>query len=157
MALVPYERVTLAEFRRVKQARPGTLAFSKEITHRVEDHQGFDPNPALNGIFNHRMARGSLVTPSVHSGGRAKDLGIRLTPEGVQLGNFLTFALIAKAPLLGIQRIIWNGHIYEPGRSPRPTKRTGNPTLDHKNHLHIEFTNHAADNMNAAWVRGVLG
>lgn len=157
MALVPYERVTLAEYRRVKSARPGTLALSKELTHRVSDHPGFDPNPALNGIFNHRMARGSVTTPSLHSGGRAKDLGIRLNRDGQQLGNFLTFALIAKAPLLGIQRIIWNGNVYEPGKSPRPTRRTGNPTLDHQNHLHIELTNHAADHMNDAWVRGVLG
>lgn len=157
MALVPYERVTLSEFRRVRAARPGTVALAKELRHRVEGNPGFDKNPALNGLFNHRMARGSLVTPSLHSGGRALDLGIRLSPQGVQLGNFLTFALMAKAVPLGIQRIIWREHVYEAGKSPRKLRHKSDPTLNHDNHLHIELTNHAADKMNDAWVRGVLG
>ncbi len=157
MALVPYERVTLREYATVKGCRPGTAALHRELKARVAANPGFDPNPALNGCFNHRMARGSVVTPSLHSGGRAIDLGIRLNPAGIQLGNFLTFALIAKAPLLGIQRIIWRGHIYTPGESPRAVRRKGNATLDHDNHLHIELINHTADHMNDQWVRGVLG
>jgi hypothetical protein len=62
-----------------------------------------------------------------------------------------------KATALGIQMIIWHGKAYYPdGRVKNLTRKT-DKTLDHRDHLHIEMTPHAADNVTLEWVNGVLG
>jgi N-acetyl-beta-hexosaminidase len=149
-----YFPVNTVEAMRTKGPRPGAVALLAVLRERAGDHAGRDK--AVDGIYNKRRIRGGLGW-SVHAGGRAIDLGVKDTPLGKQLGDFLTVVLMQKATALGIQMIIWHGKAYYPdGRVKNLTRKT-DKTLDHRDHLHIEMTPHAADNVTLEWVNGVLG
>ena len=149
-----YFPVNTAEVLRTKGPRPGAVALLAVLRERAGTHPGRDK--AVDGIYNRRRVRGGLGW-SVHAGGRAVDFGVTDTPVGKQLGDFLTVALMQKAKALGIQLIIWHGKAYYPDGRVKNMSRKKDKAADHRDHLHIELTPHAADNVTRNWVEGVLG
>lgn len=96
------------------------------------------------GIYNYRRVRGSAA-PSVHGEGRAGDAGYplvnrRANPKGWALHG----ALLPNVRALGIQLIIWDRRIWS-AKAPLGAPYQG--TVPHLDHLHIEFTWHAARNL----------
>jgi hypothetical protein len=149
-----YFPVTTVEALKTKGPRSGAVALLAVLRERIGDNPGRDKN--VDGIYNRRRIRGG-VGWSVHAGGRAIDLGVKDTPLGKQLGDFMTVALMQKATLLGIQMIIWHGKAYYPDGRVKNLTRKADKSADHRDHLHIELTPHAADNVTREWVNGVLG
>lgn len=150
MATVAYYPVTGSEVRAHSGPRPGAVALLRYLREVSANNPG--RLPATDGIYNKRRIRGSLSWSS-HASGRGLDFGVNAnTAEGLALGNFLLFCLMLDAVPLGIQYVIWNGHSYRPGEAPRVYKGVS----PHKDHLHIELTPHAADNVTYEWVKGVI-
>ena len=152
-----YERATLPEVVATKGVRPGAKALLDVLKTRTGTHPGRDTK--VDGIFNKRPVRGSTTVWSTHAVSRGIDLGMKVTPEGQQLGNFLLVVLLSKAEALGIQQIIWNDGkfdvVYRPGGYVKRSSKQ-----NHKNHLHIEIVRHMADtqyDLAVKWINGVLG
>lgn len=102
------------------------------------------------GIYNCRgTGSGSR---SVHGEGRAIDVGFRgvANPAGTRLLN----TLLPHVGALGIQLIIWNRRMYS-ARYPGGTRYTG--VSPHTDHLHIEITWNAANNLTRDRIRQVIG
>lgn len=98
------------------------------------------------GIFNCR--RTALGNRSAHGEGRALDIGC-----SVQVGERIVARLLKAGPhRLGISVMIHNRRIYS-ARSPQGRAYNGVP---HRDHVHIELTRRAADNLSLARARRVL-
>ena len=106
------------------------------------------------GIENCRTIAGS-GNRSLHGEGRAIDVGF--SGSGNPNGTALLQVLLRHRVALGIQLIIWNRRIYS-ARHPNgaPYSRTGNATIEHRDHLHIELTWHAARTLTLGRVRQIV-
>jgi peptidoglycan hydrolase-like protein with peptidoglycan-binding domain len=105
-----------------------------------------------DGIYNCRDQRGSLL-PSLHSEGRAADLGVPATNEAwaQQLAN----KLVAHSKELGIQCVIYNRRIWS-GAHPNDGWRYYGGVDPHTSHLHVELSRAAAAKLTTAKIRSVL-
>lgn len=104
------------------------------------------------GIYNVRTVRGGS-TKSLHSEGRAVDLGIN--PHGAAYGTGLAETLRAVSGELGIQLIIWNRRIWS-GAYPDAGWRPYSGTNAHRDHLHVELTRQAAAQLTPQRIQAVL-
>lgn len=111
-------------------AQPGAAALLAALLARWSSAGAYS-----SGIYNCRDVRGGS-TPSVHSEGRAIDLGIR----DKAVGDRIAAQLLAAAPSIGLQQIIWNRRSIRPGS----TWRSYNGVNPHTDHLHIELNWHGA-------------
>jgi len=152
--VMAYFPVTTSEVLKTKGPRGGAVALLAVLRERSGSHLGRDK--AVDGIYNRRRVRGGLGW-SVHAGGRAIDLGVTDTLEGKQLGDFWVTVLMSKARQLGIQMILWHGKAYYPDGRVKNMSRKKDKTLDHRDHLHIEMTPHAADHVTRDWVNAIFG
>lgn len=101
------------------------------------------------GIYNCRDVRGGATT-SLHGEGRALDVGHAVgDPDADELRK----RLLRRVGRLGIQAIIHERVIYS-AKSPEGRPYTG--VAPHYDHLHIELTEEAAQNLTYATVRAVL-
>ena len=101
------------------------------------------------GIYNCRTVRGGSDT-SMHAEGRALDVGFPIgDPDGDQLRN----RLLSRVGRLGIQAIIYERRIYSK-LSPEGRPYTG--VAPHFDHLHIELTREAGQNLTYATVKAVM-
>lgn len=123
---------------------PGALAFTRWFVEEYGDQGGFNL-----GIYNCRTVRGGATT-SMHGEGRALDAGF---PVGDPDGNELLSRLLRVPGRLGIQCIIYERRIYS-ALSPEGRPYTG--LVPHLDHLHIEFTHEAAENLTYETVKTVL-
>lgn len=99
------------------------------------------PHVWSKGIYVCRNIRGSATSKSVHSEGRAVDIGVNEdTNEGLRIGDDIAAWLTGHAPTIGVQYLIWNGRSWRPDRGWRPYRGTSN----HRDHLHVELTREAA-------------
>jgi hypothetical protein len=86
------------------------------------------------GCFNRRRAR-SAATWSLHAEGRALDVGVG--PDVDDVGWTLACDLTARHVVLGVQRVMWSGHIWSIEEADR--WRRLHPTTDqHLDHIHLE-------------------
>lgn len=125
-------------------ATPGAQALMRWI---IEE---YGSKGAMNwGIYNCRTVRGGATT-SLHGEGRALDVGFPLgDPDGDALRNRLL-----KVPgRLGIQAIIYERKIYS---RLSPEGRYYDGVAPHYDHLHIELTREAGQNLSYATVKEVL-
>jgi hypothetical protein len=102
----PYQPVSKAEWNNVHGPRPGTVVLQDVILRHAATAWG--PGSAWSdGIYNHRMVRGSRTTYSLHSAGRACDIGLPQNATGKQHGDELFLRLINAADACGIVEVIW--------------------------------------------------
>jgi hypothetical protein len=129
-------------------ARPGARALMAYVL------QAF-PRATNLGIYNCRNARGT-TTFSPHAEGRAIDVGFPLTSNGrgSSHGYALVNALLKAGPSrLGIQAIIYDRKIWS-AKTPGGRPYTG--VHPHYDHVHVEMTRKAANEVTLATVRAVL-
>lgn len=107
------------------------------------------------GIYNCRSVRGSSTT-SLHGEGRALDWGVPVGAggTGTTTGHELVDLLGSNADTLGLQAIIYDRTIWS-ARSPAGRPYAG--VSPHYDHLHIELTWEAADNLTLSTLVAVLG
>lgn len=86
------------------------------------------------GIFNYRPVRGGSGL-SLHSAGRALDVGVPNNPRGKALGDELFLRTISAGQYLGICEIIWWDKRVD-NRGIKPYRGADN----HHTHLHIGLT-----------------
>lgn len=92
------------------------------------------------GIYNYRRVRGGSSL-SIHSEGRAIDLGVQVNDEGKRLGDSVFRLIAPNAIELGIQAIAWYERWWS---ASSPDSRGHN---NHFDHLHIELTRNAGANL----------
>ena len=125
-------------------ATPGAQALMRWII------EGYGRLGAQNwGIYNCRDVVGGATT-SLHGEGRALDVGFAV---GDPDGDRLLARLLKAVGRLGIQAIIYERKIYS-AQSPKGRPYTGQ--APHWDHLHIELTREAAQDLTFATVRAVL-
>lgn len=107
------------------------------------------------GIYNCREVRGSS-SRSIHSEGRAVDLGLPVGPDGkgIPLGHAIVSQLGAVGDAIGVQSVIYDRRIWS-ARSPEGRPYGG--VHPHRDHLHIELTRRAGTRMTLATFRHHLG
>lgn len=83
---------------------------------------------------------------SVHGLGRALDIMIDgTTPKGLEVGDRIRNYMINNSTQLGIQRVIWNRHIWS---ADQDGWRTYTGPVPHTDHLHVEINIKASQNQN---------
>lgn len=105
------------------------------------------------GIYNCRPVRGSSSL-SMHSCGRAADLGVPVTDEGHRVAYEFLDLIGPHLQRLGIQLAIFNRE-YGSAKNPWPTYYGG--THPHRDHIHMEQTPKSARLLTLATLRDVLG
>jgi hypothetical protein len=87
------------------------------------------------GCFNRRRIAGSSAY-SLHAEGRAIDIGVPAQKNGD--GWKLSCELIEHRVVYGVQRVIWDGHIWsvQQMRGWLPLKQS--TANQHRDHIHIE-------------------
>lgn len=81
---------------------------------------------------------------SVHGVGRALDIMVdSTTPNGLATGDRIRNFMINNAKVLGVQRVIWNHHIWSADQDGWRDYSGPNP---HTDHLHVEINEAAAKN-----------
>jgi len=89
------------------------------------------------GIYNRRNIAGTQ-TPSLHSEGRALDIGLNIhnqTEKAIGDGLFQIFVDLAAR--LQLQEVIWNRQIWSTGSPAVHPYAGANP---HTDHVHVGFT-----------------
>lgn len=138
-----YTPVTRAEYSAHRgQARPGMVALYNTIIFCMGGAM------AGMGIVSDRRQRGGLSL-SLHSVGRAGDEGPRVVMVGAragrsarQNGDELFVRLIAAAPAIGLDEVIWYGKRWTPEKGVRNYYGVNR----HKDHVHIGLDPAMADN-----------
>lgn len=132
----------------LNQAQPGARALMAWWLSR------FGTNGAVNsGILNCRPVVGG-TRPSLHSEGRAADLGVR--PHDAAYGHEAASLLHAHSGELGIQCIIWSERIWS-GSKPHAGFRVYSGKNAHLDHLHVELSWPAARTLTQVRIAEVLG
>lgn len=103
------------------------------------------------GIYVCRDIPGSSE-PSLHSDGRADDLGV---PVGAPWAQGLADALVAHSGELGIQCVIYNRHIWS-GSYWDQGWRPYNGTSAHTEHLHVELSINASRVLTVPFINLVM-
>lgn len=88
--------------------------------------------------------------PSTHREGRALDIGANAGDTVTRaLVDKICAVLVANAPTLGVQQIIWNKRIWRCNGSWQPYDCAAGC---HEDHFHVELTRTMAENLSAAEV-----
>lgn len=124
--------------------QPGVMAFAAWCAEEYGDKGYYNL-----GIYNCRTVRGGRTT-SMHGEGRALDAGF---PVGDPDGDDLLKRIIRRPGRLGVQAVIYERRIYS---ALSPAGRYYGGVAPHYDHLHIEFTWEAAQNLTLATVRRVM-
>lgn len=128
--------------------RPGARAL---MAHWLESY----PDTATSlGIYNCRDVRGGS-SRSIHSCGRADDLGVPVTDAGHAVMYDYLGKLAPHAKRLGLCLVIFDRTIWSAVRAPSGERYDG--AHPHDNHAHVELTETAADRLTLATLRAVVG
>lgn len=104
------------------------------------------------GIYVCKNIAGSSVV-SVHADGRADDFGC---PAGAAWAQKLADSLVGNSAELGIQCVIYNGHIWS-GAYPDSGWRTYRGKDKHTTHIHVELSTEAASSLTVDRCVSILG
>lgn len=136
-----YTPVTTAEYRQHRgRTRPGVVAAHDTILFMMGG------SVTSGGMVNDRNVRGGSAK-SLHSVGRAADWmvragsGARAGMTARQVGDELFVRLIAAAPAIGLDEVIWNRKRWSPDKGLRSYHGV-NP---HTDHVHAGFDPAFAD------------
>lgn len=137
-----YTPVTPAEYRRYRgHTRPGVVAFHATVIFCLGG------SVRSGGMVNDRRQRGGSAL-SQHAVGRAADFmvqpgtGPRAGRTAKQVGDELFVRLIAAAPAIGLDEVIWWRQRWTPERGVRPYLGIA----AHKDHVHATLDPAMADN-----------
>lgn len=135
-----------------KGPQPGALALMDWVLGQYEDRGAFNL-----GIYNCRPVRGG-DTWSLHSEGRALDIGLPMAPDGsgTTLGHRLVDRMREAGEPLGIQCMIYDRRIWS-AKSPDRNGRDYTGVSPHYNHIHLELGWHAARHLDRDKIVRVLG
>jgi len=112
--------------------QPGTRALLFAVRAAWPELAGF---PSAYGCWNPRRIKGSSSW-SLHAEGRAIDVHVPANMKN--LGWELGCELSNRRQVYGVQRVIWDGHIWSI-EQPRGWRELLASTKDkHRDHLHIE-------------------
>lgn len=110
----------------------GTKALQRAIMAVYPELAG---GATIYGCFNRRMAR-SARSWSLHAEGRALDVGVPTAAK--ELGWALSCELSIHRTIYGVQRVIWDGHIWSI-EQVKGWRLLDKRTKDqHHDHTHIE-------------------
>ena len=148
--------VTPAEYRAHRgQLRPGTKTLSDVVRFLMGG------SVTDGGIVNDRNVRGGS-SKSLHAVGRAADFMVhtgqgpgRQGKSAKEIGDELFVRLIAAAPAIGAEEIIWWRQIWSPSKGLRAY--TG--LASHKDHVHVGISQAVADNRSPdlpKWFAGAI-
>lgn len=129
-----------------KGPRPGASLLMKVVLE-------YFPGTTNLGIYNYRQIVGGSGL-SVHSEGRALDIGVAVTDEGKALGDRVFRVLAPAAWSLGIQRIVWYRRIWQ---ASAPSGKSYGGSHPHTDHLHVEMTREASTNLTEQQIRSIIG
>jgi hypothetical protein len=87
------------------------------------------------GCFNRRRIAGSSAY-SLHAEGRAIDVGIPAQMN--EYGWKLSCELVAHRAVYGVQRVIWDGHIWSIEQIKGWRELAASTKDKHRDHVHIE-------------------
>lgn len=109
------------------------------------------------GIYNCRTVRGS-GTRSLHSEGRALDIGLPMDGDGTgtAMGHRLVDRLREVGEDIGIQCMIYDRRIWS-AKSPGPDGRPYTGASPHYNHIHLELGWRAARQLDEERITQVIG
>lgn len=129
---------------------PGAVAFMARVLELF-------PGTSSAGIYDCRPTR-TGKSLSEHAEGRATDVHVSSKSVGDRVAAWAT----RWAPQLGIQTIIWNDRQWtstNPAWRPYVDRDTGrpftDPTLGHRDHVHIGLTRAAGGSLTAAALGGI--
>lgn len=126
-----------------KKSQPGTVALSRAVNEKYKDTGTY-------GIYTPRLTRnGDKV--SVHTEGRAWDCKCNVLTQK-ETGDEIFNLLIEKQTQLGIEKVIWDGKVWEGGDVKNYTGV--NP---HTNHLHIEQSVEKSHSLTYREIKEILG
>ena len=132
----------------LNEVQPGSRALMAWWLSRFGGSGGIN-----SGIVNCRPVVGG-TKPSLHSEGRATDLGVR--PHDAAYGHEAASLLHAHSGELGVQCIIWSRRIWS-GSRPNAGFRAYAGRNPHLDHLHVELSWPAARTLTHARIVEVLG
>lgn len=126
-----------------KGPRPGAIALRDETMRLF-------PGVTNLGIYNCRTVAGTSSL-STHAAGRAWDAGIpaALKPRG----DALAAALVAAAPALGVQEVVWYRRRWT---STTGAWRAYGGVSPHTDHVHVALNADAGERLTPAAVRAAL-
>lgn len=117
--------------------QPGTRALATAVRNVYVDLQCLTN---VYGCYNRRRSR-DAPSWSLHAEGRAFDVGVP-GPEH-ETGWALACELVANRVLYGVQRVIWDGHIWSIEHADQWRGLQPNST-QHHDHIHVEQYRSAA-------------
>lgn len=107
------------------------------------------------GVFNCRPVRGSVQSLSIHSCGRAADLGVPVSRAGHQVAYRFLQAVAPHAQTLGLQLWIFDRRIW--GRSYPAGGGRYEGVHPHRDHHHVELNRQAAARLTLSTLRARVG
>jgi hypothetical protein len=131
----------------------GTLALGRAIRTVFPELLALTP---VYGCFNRRKVAGTS-TWSLHAEGRALDVGVG--PADDDIGWALACELVANRAFYGVQRVIWDAHIWSVERIDE-WRGVSPGTNPHHDHVHLEQYREAASrptSHEAAYTASLLG
>lgn len=109
------------------------------------------PVTSVGGYYCRPINHDPNEPTSIHGLGRALDIMVNAnTPEGLAAGNEIRNWMINNSEIVGVQRVIWNRHIWT---STRDGWRDYGGPFPHDDHLHVEINEDGA-NMILPWYQG---
>jgi hypothetical protein len=128
--MVRYEAAALVP--NATGCQTGTRALGLAIKNTWSDLQSLTN---VYGCFNHRRIAGSTAY-SLHAEGRALDVGV--PSQAKRMGWALSCELSAHRQAYGVQRIIWDGHIWSIEHADAWRELQPQTKDRHYDHIHIE-------------------
>lgn len=127
------------------QCTPGQTPGAESLSKFVMAHWS-PPVTDVSGYLCRKTTNG--ISISVHGLGRALDIMVDGTSaQGLKTGDEIRNFMINNAASLGVQRVIWNRHIWDADESGWQPYDGPNP---HTDHLHVEINLEASKNANLA-------
>ena len=114
----------------------------------------FDPVAFSMGIYNCRRVRGSSSL-SMHSCGRAVDLGVPVTAAGHAVMRRFLSAIGPHARDLGVQFVIFDRRQWSSNRPAGGSYYGG--VHPHRDHAHVELNRAASSGLTLATIRSRIG
>jgi hypothetical protein len=109
----------------------GTIALARAVRTVFPELESLT---TVYGCYSRRYIRGT-TTWSIHAEGRAFDVGV--PDQCGETGWQLACELVARRTLYGVQRVMWDGHIWSV-ESPSAWRSLSPRTDQHRSHVHVE-------------------
>jgi hypothetical protein len=117
--------------------QPGTLALAQAVRAAYPELESMS---RIYGCFNRKRIAGTARW-SLHAEGRAFDVGVQA--DELEVGWHLACVLVAERVFFGVQRVIWDKHIWSI-ENASAWRRLRPQSQQHRDHVHVEQYRNAA-------------